>query len=227
MVIIFIRTVIIFLTLLVVMRLMGKRQIGEMQPFEFVITLLIAELACIPTADVSIPLLYGLVAIVTLYLMHQAVCLLDLTCKPLKSVLSGSPSIVINKNGIDEKQLKKNDLDVSDLVEALRGAGYFSLDSVDYALYESNGNFSALPKSDAEESTSLPVVIVDEGKFDGKNLALTGKSKDYFRDVLKERGCKNEKQALVLTVDGNGKCYLQKKKQKYEVFSLDWKEALW
>ena len=125
------------------------------------------------------------------------------------------------------EKLKKNDLDVSDLVEALRGAGYFSLDSVDYALYESNGNFSALPKQNAEESTSLPVVIVDGGKFDGKNLALTGKSKEYFREALKAQGCKSEKKVLVLTVDGNGKCYLQKKKSKYETFQLDWKEAIW
>lgn len=227
MVIIFIRTAVIFFTLLIVMRLMGKRQIGEMQPFEFVITLLIADFACIPTSDVSVPLLYGLIAIAALYLMHQAVCLLDLTFKPMKTVLSGSPSIVVNKNGIDEKQLKKNNLDVSDLVEALRSAGFFSLDSVDYALYEANGNFSALPKADCETSTSLPVLLVDEGKLDKKNLALTGKSKEYFLDVLKAHGCKSEKQALAFTVDGNGKCYLQKKREKYNVFRLDWKEALW
>ena len=144
---IFIRTIIVFITLLVIMRLMGKRQIGEMQPFELVITLLIAELACIPMADTSIPLLYGIVSILTIYFLHQIVCLLDLQFKPMKAVLSGSPSIVLNKNGIDDTQLKKNNLDVSDLIESLRGAGYFSLDAVDYALYEANGSFSALPRS--------------------------------------------------------------------------------
>ncbi|MFQ7077919.1 MAG: hypothetical protein ACLRSW_08260 [Christensenellaceae bacterium] len=94
---IFIRTIIVFITLLVIMRLMGKRQIGEMQPFELVITLLIAELACIPMADTSIPLLYGIVSILTIYFLHQIVCLLDLQFKPMKAVLSGSPSIVLNK----------------------------------------------------------------------------------------------------------------------------------
>lgn len=122
---IFIRTIIVFITLLVIMRLMGKRQIGEMQPFELVITLLIAELACIPMADTSIPLLYGIVSILTIYFLHQIVCLLDLQFKPMKAVLSGSPSIVLNKNGIDDTQLKKNNLDVSDLIESLRGAGIF------------------------------------------------------------------------------------------------------
>lgn len=107
------------------MRLMGKRQIGEMQPFELVITLLIAELACIPMSDTSIPLLYGIISILTIYFLHQIVCLLDLGFKSMKAVLSGSPSIVLNKQGIDDTQLKKNNLDVSDLIESLRGAGYF------------------------------------------------------------------------------------------------------
>ena len=105
---IFIRTIIIFVTLLCIMRLMGKRQIGEMQPYELVITLIIADLACIPMADPSIPLLYGLVAILAIYMMHQIVCLLDLKSSAMKRVLSGSPSVVLNKNGVDVTQLKKN-----------------------------------------------------------------------------------------------------------------------
>lgn len=225
---IFIRTVVIFVTLLSVLRLMGKRQIGEMQPFELVITLIIADLACIPMADPTIPLLYGIVAIITIYLLHQIVCLLDLSFRPMKTVLSGSPSIVLNKNGIDDTQLKKNNLDVSDLIESLRGAGYFSLDAVDYALYEANGSFSALPKADYEElQSSLPVIVVDNGKFESKNVALTKRTSAYYLNVLKEHGCKSEKNALVLTVDGNGKAYLQKRGEKYEVFDLEWEEKLW
>lgn len=225
---IFIRTIIIFITLLVIMRLMGKRQIGEMQPFELVITLLIAELACIPMADTSIPLLYGVIAIVTIYFLHQIVCLLDLGFKPMKALLSGSPSIVLNKNGIDDTQLKKNNLDISDLIESLRGAGYFSLDAVDYALYEANGSFSALPKADyAEMQSSLPVLLIDEGKFDPKNISLTKRSRQYYLDILKKHGCKNEKKVLVMTVDGNGKVYFQKKGEGYKVFDLGWEEKAW
>ena len=114
MALIFIRTAIIFFVLLLVMRLMGKSQIGEMQPFEFVISLVIAELACIPMADTSIPLFYGIIAIVTIFILHQIVWLLELWFKPVKKVVSGKPSVVINKDGIDEFQLKKNNLDVSD-----------------------------------------------------------------------------------------------------------------
>ncbi len=225
---IFIRTVIIFVTLLIVMRLMGKRQIGEMQPYELVITLIISELACIPMADNSIPLLYGVVAIISIYFLHQIVCLIDLNFRGAKTALSGSPSIVLNKNGIDDTQLKKNNLDVSDLIESLRVKGYFALDGVDYALYEAEGMFSALPKKNYEAlQTSLPVIVVDEGKFEKKNIRETNKDEEYYREILKKHGCKSEKDVLVMTVDGNGKVYLQVTGKKYEVFSLGWTEKLW
>ena len=223
MVLVMIRTAIIFAVLLVVMRLMGKRQIGEMQPFELVITLLIAELACIPMADTSIPLLYGIVSVLAIFVLHEAVTLLDLKVKPLKSVLSGKPSVVINKNGIDDYQLKKNNLDVSDLIESLRAAGYFSLDCIDYALYESNGTFSALPKENYEQmQTSLPLVIIDNGKFNGKNLALTGLGQEYFEAILREQGVRKHKNVLVLTADGEGKIYLQEKKEKFRTFRVQY-----
>lgn len=225
---IFLRTIIIFITLFITMRLMGKRQIGEMQPYELVITLVIAELACSPMADNSIPLSYGIVSVITVYLLHQAVCLIDLCITGAKPFLSGSPSVVINKNGVDDKQLKKNCMDVADLIESMRGAGYFSLDSVEYALYESNGSFSALPKKDYESSqTSLPVIIVDEGKYNKKNVALTGKTQAYFDEILREQGFKSAKQVLILTVDGDGKAYAQKRGEKYKTFTLNWEKKLW
>ena len=218
---IFIRTAIIYITLLLIMRLMGKRQIGEMQPFELVVTLLISELACIPMADTSIPLLYGIVSILTIYLLHQIVCLIDLYCPPLKYVVSGKPSVVLNKDGIDEYQLRKNSLDVSDLMESLRTAGYFSLSAVEYALYEANGAFSALPKAGyEEEQTSLPLLVADEGKYNAKNIALTGMPPSFFADILKKQGIKNVKKVLAMTVDGTGKVFLQEKGQKRKIFTV-------
>ena len=223
MVLIMIRTAIIFLVLLIIMRLMGKRQIGEMQPFELVITLLIAELACIPMADTSIPLLYGIISVVTIYVLHEIMTLLDLKLKPLKSVISGKPSVVVNKNGIDDYQLKRNNLDVSDLIESLRSAGYFSLDCIDYALYEANGTFSALPKEDYESmQTSLPLVIVDNGKYDAKNLEITGLEQSFFDGVLQDNNVKNVKKVLVLTADGTGKLYLQIKGEKFRTLKVQY-----
>lgn len=225
---IFFRTIIVFIATLFVMRLMGKRQIGEMQPYELVITLIIADLACIPMADNSIPLLYGLIAILTVYLLHQIICLLDLNFSKAKDVISGIPSVVLNKNGIDDTQLKKNNLDVSDLIESLRVEGYFALDAVQYALYEAEGTFSALPKANyAEMQKSLPIILIDEGKFDKKNIQLTKKDVQYYLDVLQKQGCKDIKQVLVMTVDGNGKVYFQQKGEKYKTFELNWEETLW
>lgn len=222
MALIMVRTVIIFLVLLIIMRLMGKRQIGEMQPFELVITLLISELACIPMADASVPLLYGIVSVVTIFVLHELVTLIDLKGKPFKALLSGKPGVVVNKNGIDAYELKRNRLDVSDLIESLRTAGYFSLDSIDYALYESNGTFSALPKKDYEEKqTSLPLVILSSGKFDEKNLQFSGLSAEFFRGILRNKGVK-EKDVLVLTADGTGKLYLQENGKKYQTMQVEY-----
>ena len=222
------RTVILYLILILVIRLMGKRQIGEMQPYELVITLIIAELACIPMEDTSIPLLYGIISILTVYLLHQIVCLIDLNFRGAKVVLSGSPSVVLNKNGVDDTQLKKNNLDVSDLIESLRVEGFFALDAVEYALYEAEGTFSALPKKGYESmQTSLPVIIVDEGKFVKKNIDLTKKTQTYYNDVIRGQGCVELKNILVMTVDGEGKVYLQEKGKKYKTLRLDWAEKLW
>ncbi len=225
---VFIRTVIIFIATFIVMRLMGKRQIGEMQPYELVITLIISELACIPMGDPAVPLIYGIVAIVTIYLLHQILCILDLNFRKAKTVISGSPSILLNKDGIDDTQLKANNLDVSDLIESLRSKGYFALDAVEYAVYESEGNFSALPKPDYEQrQNSLPLVIVDEGKFDDTNVKRTGRNREYFLNVLSKQGCEKVDKVLVMTVDGNGNVYLQKKGEKYKAFALDWEERVW
>lgn len=104
---IFFRGLIIFAVLLVIIRLMGKRQIGEMEPFELVITLVISEIACIPMGDRSIPLIYGIVCILTLYVVHQFIVLLMKSSK-MQSLISGKPLLVINKNGIDKELLKNS-----------------------------------------------------------------------------------------------------------------------
>ncbi len=217
MALVFIRTSIIFVTLLAVMRLMGKSQIGEMQPFEFVITLLIAELACIPMADSSIPLLYGIVAVVAIFILHQAVWLLDLWFKPVKKVVCGSPSVVITRDGVDEYQLKKNNLDVGDLVESMRAAGYFSLDDVYFGLYEANGSFSALPKE--QTGKSLCVTVIDGGKTDKKNMQACGLDDGRLAAFLRDNGVKL-KQVLVMTVSGEGRVYFQERGKPYKILRM-------
>lgn len=228
MLIIFVRTLIIFLVLTAVMRLMGKRQIGEMQPFEFIITLIIADLACIPMADLSIPLIYGIAAVLALFLLHQLFTVLEQTGNIPKKILSGTPSVVINKNGVNFNELKKNNLGIEDLIESMRAQGYFSLDDLDYAIFESNGKLSALKNCEkAETQTSMPILVVNCGKILCKNLKALEDDEDTLKTFLDENGA-NLKNTEVLTVDGNGRAYLQRKNQKFIITKYPIKEnARW
>lgn len=229
MVIIFIRSLATFVVLLIVMRLMGKRQIGEMQPFELVLTLLIAELACIPMADISVPLVYGIAAILAVFVLHQLLSVIEQTSRAAKRIISGKPSLVLNKNGVDFAELRRNNMDVEDLIESMRSAGYYSLDDLDYAIFESNGKLSAKEKIDYDrKKTALPVLLIGEGKIIKKNLALIGKDEKWVLDRVKDKGVNKIKDVGVMTIDGSGKVYFQKENEKYDTFFVKLKgEEIW
>ncbi len=222
----FIRTFIIFITLIIVMRLMGKRQIGEMQPFEFVITLIVADLACVPMADVSIPLVYGIVAILVLFVLHQLLSFIEQSGNFAKMIVSGKPSIVINKNGVDLKELKKNNLAIDDLIESMRSSGYFSLDDVFYAIFESNGKLSALENPEKKEKQSgLPIVLISDGKVVNKNLRLARIERKDLEEIVKNNNT-TIKRTEVFTVDGDGRVYFKSKNRKYQVFNIPVRESV-
>lgn len=222
----FIRTLVIFTVLVIVVRLMGKRQIGEMQPFEFIVTLIIADLACVPMADVSIPLIYGIVAVVTLFLLHQLITLIEQSCGVAKKILSGKPSVVINKNGVDLAELKRNNMGIDDLIESMRSAGYFALDELDYAIFESSGKLSALKSQNPQATaSSVPVLLVNDGKISNSNCKIASINKQNVLDFLFSNG-KSLKNTEVLTVDGNGKAYLKTKKKKFEILKFNLPEGI-
>ena len=225
MLVIFLRTFIIFLTLVVVMRLMGKRQIGEMQPFEFIVTLIIADLACIPMADVSIPLIYGLIAIIGLFLLHQLLSVFEMSSNIFKRIISGKQSIVINPDGVNMKELKQNNLGVGDLIEAMRAQGYFSLDDLRYAIFESNGKLSALENEQTNKGTSVPLLIIDNGKINSNNLKAIKEEELSLVNYLNTQGSK-VKNIEVMTLDGNGRVYLKIKNQKYKILQFELQEGV-
>ncbi len=213
----FIRTLIIFIVLLIVIRLMGKRQIGEMQPFEFIITLIIADLACIPMADVSIPLFYGIGAIIGVFILHQILSLLERLGPKVNKVMSGKPSIVIDKDGVNILELKKNNMDVNDLAESMRVQGYFSFDDVYYAIFESNGKLSALENSSKSVPTNqISFLIVNCGKIDEKNLNKLNLSRNEIHGFLQKNKIEL-KDVEVMTVDNNGRTYLKQKNNPYKI----------
>ena len=220
MLIIFIRTAIILVLLMIVMRLMGKRQIGEMQPYEFIITLLIAEVACVPMSDVSIPLLYGIASIIAIFILHQILSFLELLGQKWKRIVSGTPSIIIDPNGVNSKELQKNNLDIEDLLESLRTLGYFALEEVKYAILESNGKLSVLQNPETENSGKLPVLIIDRGKFVKENLKKIDLSTHDILSFLKENSVNSEKNIEVMTLDDSGKVYLQEKFKQYRLYKI-------
>ena len=225
MIVIFIRTLITYVTLVLLMRLMGKRQIGEMQPFEFIVTLIIADLACIPMADVSIPLIYGIVAILAIFLLHQIFSVIEQSGDFFKKVLSGKPSIVINKQGVVLKELKKNNVGIDDLIESMRALGYYSLDDLDYAIFESNGKLSPKESQNGGKGTSLPLLIVNEGNIvtrNTKNIRLETEKLEEFISQFN----KKIKDVEVMTVDGNGRVYLKIKHKKFIVTQISLKEGV-
>ena len=140
------RSILIYLIVLLVFRLMGKRQLGQMQPFELVLTLIIADLATIPMAEVSVPVLHGIIPLLTLVVLHFILTLLTKSSVFMSRVISGKPTIIINPKGIDYKAMKNLNLSTDDILAALRECGYFSISQIQYAIMETNGKISIMPK---------------------------------------------------------------------------------
>ena len=226
------RAIIIYLVVLFLYRLMGKRQLGQMQPFELVLTLIIADLATIPMAEVSVPVLHGIVPVLTLVILHFALSFLSQLSNSFAHFLSGKPVIVINPNGIDYKALKNLNLSVDDVFEAIRGCGYFSLEQVQYAIMETNGKMSVLPKSEFSpvtiqdmklnvEKNSIPINLINEGKVLKENLKIAQIDEVKVMEILKQANIKKVKDVLLLTLDKNGLVYLQKFGQKYQTMQIE------
>jgi len=154
-------------------------------------------------------------------LLHQIISVIEQFAQPLKLVFSGKPSLVINKNGIDVVELKRNNLDVEDLIGALRCSGYYSFEQVAYAIFEANGNLSVMPSNSKTNEPTLPLLLVNCGKIIKNNYKLLNLNEDFNENLLKTHKIKSIKDIVVLTVDGNGKCYLQIKNKKFTTFNLE------
>ena len=220
MLIIFIRALILFAVLLFVFRLMGKRQIGEMEPFELVITLVISELACIPMADRSIPITFGVVAILTMFMIHQTILLLAKS-NAVQSLISGKPVMVIDSQGIDAKALAKLNMHVNDLLQAMRSVEYFSLEEVRYGIMETNGQLTIVPnKQMSDMQQTLPVPIITEGQWCDDDMQNNGFTKEKIVPLLAARKVKS-KDVLLLAIDENNRATLQTKKGSVQFFDAE------
>lgn len=215
------KSFIIFMVVFFVIRLMGKRQIGEMQPFELVITLIIAEVACIPMNDPYIPLYYGLIPIITLAMLHIVLSFISRKSVKARKLLSGSSMIVIDKSGIVYENLQKMNMNMADLVEAVRTSGYVDFSQIAYAIIETNGQLCVVEKEQQseedengqEQPTLLPLELVVDGKINERNLELSGTRKSDITDILTEKNLKLD-DILYCDIRQDGNAYFSPKHEK-------------
>ena len=146
MILIFVRTIIIYILVLFVMRFMGKREIGQMQPFELVIAMMIADLASTPMSEIGIPILYGVIPILGLLMMHVIISVINLKSIKLREIICGKPRILIYRGKIDERALLQENFTINELQERLRVNNINNLGDVEFAILETSGQISVVQK---------------------------------------------------------------------------------
>ena len=214
----FFRALILYLALILAVRLMGKRQLGQMEPTEFVVAILIADLASVPMQDEGIPLLSGLIPILVVLALELLLSVLVYRSIPLRRFFCGKPVILMENGKLRQADLKKTRVNPDELVEFLRLQGITDLSTVQYAILETNGSISALlyPKyqpasaKDAGVQASpqeLPVTLISGGRLLRENLALSGRTEVWVREQLRNYNC-TVRDVYLLTVEPSGRLYL-------------------
>ena len=217
-----VRTVILYILIIAGIRLMGKRQVGELEPSELVLSLIIADLASVPMQDFGIPLLAGVVPILALLAMTMILSVLTMRSVRFRALLCGRPSIIIRDGKVDQREMARNRLTVDELLEELRGQGYTDPSGVKYAILETNGQLSVLPFASQKPPTAqqlgldaepweLPLVVVSDGRLLEHNLTQLGRDRAWLDKRLEEGGCSDPRQVFLLLADRDGKVYLTRK----------------
>lgn len=222
--VVLIRTIVLYLFIVVGIRLLGKHQIGQLEPSELVLTLIIADLASVPMQDNGIPLLSGLIPIVVLLALSTVISVLCTQSIRFRTLLCGKPSIVVENGQVLEAELKKNRLTLDELMEELRIQGYTDFKSIKFALLETNGQLSVLPFTADKPVTAaqmgvttqeigLPVVLISDGRLLEHNLKGAGYETNWLEKQLAVHGLHSARQAFLLTVDEGGNTYCVPKKE--------------
>ena len=212
-----IRTLILYLFIMIGLRLMGKRQIGELEPGELVLTMMISDLATVPMQDFGIPLLDGIIPILVLLSMSMLLSQLSLRNLRLRELLCGAPAVLIRNGVLQQSVMAANRYTLDELLEELRGQGFSSIESVKYAVLENSGRLSVLPWNNAQPPTAaqlnltpdddvtLPVILINDGRILSKNLETCGRDTAWMNRVLSEYGISSPADVFMLTVDEYGK----------------------
>lgn len=222
MVIAFVRTIFLYLLIIAGVRSMGKRQVGELEPSELVLALLIADLAAVPMQDFGIPLLTGIIPILTLLCITMIISMLSMKSVTFRALLCGRPSIIVENGKLHQREMAKNRFTVDELMEELRMKGVTDISTVKYAILETNGQISVLPFSDQKppiakdmnmdpQETGLPLVIINDGRVLEHNLKLRGYDQNWLDKQLTAHGVKKPAEVYLLTADELGQVYFARK----------------
>ena len=224
MLITFVRSIILYVIVLVVMRLMGKREIGQLQPFELAIAIMIADLAYVPMSEVGIPIINGIIPILSLLVMHLIISFINLKSIKMRQLICGKPSILIYRGKINEKVLIKERFTINELQERLRANNINNLADVEYAILETSGQVSIIQKPNKRttipedfnivpEYEGISYDLVVDGKIMNDNLKILNKTYGWLKKEVNKFNIEPE-EALLVTVNAKGDIFCQKK-EKY------------
>ena len=220
----FFRAILLYIIGLIVMRLMGKREIGQLQPFELAISIMIADLASIPMTDTGVPISNGIIPILGLLVMHLLISIINLKSIKAREIICGKPRILIYRGKIDEKALIKERFTINELEERLRGNNIVNLGDVEYAILETSGDITVIQKPEKRntipedfnivpEYEGISYDLVVDGKIMEKNLKKLGKNYQWLKKQVEKFNIRPE-EALVVTLDGKGQIFCQEKEKK-------------
>ena len=224
MIINFFRAIILYIVVLIVMRFMGKREIGQLQPFELAISILIADLASIPMANTGVPISNGIVPIMGLLVMHLLISLINIKSLKAREIICGKPRILIYRGRIQEDALIKERFTINELEERIRSQNIYNLGDVEYAILETSGQVTVIEKPNKRPATpedfniepeyeGIAYDLVIDGKVMYKNLEILGKNYSWLKKEVAKFNM-NPEDALIVTLDGKGQFFCQEKNKK-------------
>lgn len=225
MIIILVRTLILYIFVLISVRIMGKGELSEMQPFELVVTLMIAELAALPMEDTKLPLINGIIAILTILFVQITISFINLKSEKARRFICGKPSILIHKGVINEKELRRLRINMNDLIEQLRTKDYPVIKDVEYAILETSGDLSIIPKSNKRPPTvedvkaspvyeGLPTSLIIDGKINYGNLKYLNLDESWLKEVLNQNNVDNINDVFFCSIDESKDIFIQKRFNK-------------
>ena len=234
----FFRGMLLYIFMIAVMRALGKRQLGEFQPYELAMTILLADIISAPMESVSTPMLHGLLPVAAMFVVHSAITLAGMRSDRIRAFVSGKPTLVISKGVINQQELDRLCLSLSDLLEGLRSAGFADPAEVGTAVIEANGSISAFPFGhNRGPKTSemgidpgyegLPMILIMDGRVQQHNLSQSGLDMPWLESVLKGRQLSTG-DVYLASLDTQGRMMLQRRSGGVEFFqALDAGKVAW